>query len=51
MFVDDGILVRVDVVSDGARWCGLEVREELMLNKGIMDGEGKDWEDGSGQGG
>ena len=31
VFIDDGVLVGVDVVSKGATWGGPEVREELVL--------------------
>ena len=50
MFVDDGVLVRVDVVGEGARRGGPEVWEELVLSVEGDDRKGELLEDGSGWG-
>ena len=50
-FVDDGVLVRVDVVGEGARGGGPEVWEELVLGVEGDDRKGEFLEDGSGWGG
>ena len=44
-FVDDGVLMRVDVVGEGARRGGPEIREELVLGVERYDGEGELLED------
>ena len=49
-FVDDGVLVRMDVVGEGARRGGPEVGEELVLGVEGNDGKGEFLEDGSGRG-
>ena len=49
-FVDDGVLVRVDVVGKGARRGGPEMWEELVLSVERDDGKGEFLEDGSGRG-
>ena len=51
MFVDDSVLVRVDVVGEGARRSGPKVREELVLSVEGDDREGEFLEDRSGWGG
>ena len=40
-FVDNGVLVGVDVVGEGTRRCGPEVREELVLGVTRNDREGE----------
>ena len=50
-FVDDGVLVRVDVVGEGARRGGPEVGKELVLGVERDDREGEFLKDRSGQGG
>ena len=50
-FVDDGVLVRVDVVGEGARRGGPEVGEELVLGVEGDDREGEFLRDRSGRGG
>ena len=50
-FVDDGVLMRVDVVGEGARRGGPEVREELVLGVERDDREGEFLEDRSRRGG
>ena len=50
-FVDDSVLVRVDVVGEGARRSGPEVGEELVLGVARDDREGELLEDRSGWGG
>ena len=51
VFVDDGVLVRVDVVSERARRGGPKVWEEFVLGVEGDDRKGEFLEDGSGQGG
>ena len=50
-FVNDGILVRVDVVGEGAGRGGPEVWEELVLGVEGDDRKGEFLEDGSGRSG
>ena len=50
-FVDNGVLVGVDLVGEGTGRGGPEVREELVLGVERDDGEGELLEDGSGRGG
>ena len=50
-FVDDGVLVGMDVVGKGARRGGPEVREEFVLGVEGDDREGEFLEDRSRQGG
>ena len=50
-FVDDGVLVRVDVVGEGTRRGDPEVREELVLGVEGDDRKGEFLEDGGGWGG
>ena len=50
-FVNDGVLVRVDVVGEGAGRGGPEVRKELVLGVGRDDREGEFLEGGSRWGG
>ena len=50
-FVDDGVLVGVDVVSKGARRGSPEVGEELVLGVERDDREGEFLRDRSGRGG
>ena len=50
-FVDDSILVRVNVIGKGARRGGPKVREELVLSIEGDDREGEFLEDRSGWGG
>ena len=49
-FVDDGVLVRVDVVGEGARRGGPEVWEERVFGVEGDDRKGELLEDGSGWG-
>ena len=51
MFVDDGVLVGVDVVGKRAGRGGPEVREEFVLGVEGYDGEGELLEDRSGRSG
>ena len=51
MFVDDSVLMGVDVVGKGTGRCGPEVGEELVLSVERDNGEGELLEDGSGRGG
>ena len=50
-FVDDSVLVRVDVVGKGARGGDPEMWEELVLGVERDDRKGEFLEDGSGWGG
>ena len=50
VLVDDGILVRVDIVSEGARRCGPKMGEELVLGVEGDNREGEFLENRSGQG-
>ena len=50
-FVNDGVLVGVDGVGEGAGRGGPEMREELVLGVWGNDREGELLEDGSGRGG
>ena len=50
-FVDDGVLVRVDVVGEGARRGDPEMWEELVLGIERDNREGELLEDRSGRGG
>ena len=50
-FVNDGVLVGVDVVGEGAGRGGPEMWEELVLSVAGDDGKGEFWKDGSGRGG
>ena len=50
-FVDDGVLMWVDVVGKGARRGGPEMWEELVLGVERDDREGEFLEDRSGRGG
>ena len=50
-FVDDGVLVGVDVIGKGAGRGGPEVWEELVLGVEGDNREGEFLENGSGQGG
>ena len=50
-FIDDGVLVGVDVVGKGAGRGGPEVWEELVLGVERDNREGEFLEDGSGRGG
>ena len=49
-FVNDGVLVRVDVVGEGARRGGPEVREKLVFGVAGDDREREFLEDRSGRG-
>ena len=49
--VNDGVLVGVDVVGEGAGRGGPEVREKLVFGVVRDDGEGEFLKDGSGRGG
>ena len=51
MFVDDGVLMGVDVVGKGAGRGGPEMREELVLGVEGDDGEGEFLVDRSRRGG
>ena len=51
MFIDDGVLVGVNVISKGARRSGSKMREELVLGVEGDNWEGEFLEDGSGWGG
>ena len=50
-FVDDGVLMRMDVVGEGAGRGGPEVGEELILGVAGNDREGEFRKDRSGWGG
>ena len=50
-FVDDGVLVGVDVVGEGAERGGPKMWEELVLGVEGDDREGEFLKDGSGRGG
>ena len=50
-FINDGVLVRVDIVGEGAGRGGPEVREELVLSIAGNDREGEFPEDRSRRGG
>ena len=50
-FVDDGVLVRVDVVGEGARGGDPEMWEEFVLSVEGDDRKGEFLENGSGRGG
>ena len=50
MFVDDGVLVRVDIIGKGARQGSPEVWEELVLSIERDDREGEFLEDRGGRG-
>ena len=51
MFVDNSVLMGVDVVGEGTGGSGPEVREELVLGIKRDDREGELLEDRGGQGG
>ena len=51
MFIDDGVLVGVNVVGEGAGKGGPEMWEELVFGVERDDGEGEFLEDRSGWGG
>ena len=51
MFVDNSVLVGVDIVGKGAGRCSPKVRKELVLSIEGDDREGELLEDGSGRGG
>ena len=50
-FVNDGVLVRVDVIGEGAGRGGPEVREKFVLGVAGDDREGEFLKDRSGRGG
>ena len=50
-FVDNGVLMWMDVVGESAGRCGPEVREELVLGVEGDDREGEFLENRSGRGG